>query len=1516
MAPENRPNHVLTPSLLGQYINYDSCPRYFRYRTKDANMRYERNWWDEESVGVFLSEVGTNFEADQLRALASNAEMIVGLPADVAEFDFEFDQTWATLGDSDELTHDERQSRKRQLWEEENRPLLADIVDTTATRPPGDGPTVLYQLPMRGQIENWDVSGLSDILVLYPATGSDTVRSLLLEVKASWSEKSAHQIQAAVYSLLLDSVVSDLAYDHEAAAAIVHREQDLRELDISTFGADGHTIDTFDLDSRITEVRRLLREGGELETIYEQDFTDVGFRLDQKCDGCEFNEICFTKAVEEKDPALLGLTQGDRERLESHGIQTVDEFARLYEREEDKRPYDFDPLPIADGKERTVQSLSEQGTLGNRLSELVQRAQLLSGKLDPAYEEFDFVEFLKGTGNGKLPEDAPRGTVDPPYPAEGLIRVYLYIQEDYVRDRVVLAGARINGHDIEPRTVVELAERLPMGQETSRHSEETILKSFFTRLFGELRDAADDTSYPEDHPDDEAYFHLYFYTGNERDALVEAVRRHPSLSGSDAIRDLLGLREGLDQAMVSVVHNEITDRMALHYPGTGLVQTVEQMVTEGWRVDQGYHDTTSWRNDRWRAKVDEDEIDLQSVFETGLFERVKPYRVEGDSIELLLGGSGSDDPDGFYPVRNRFGSQIPLEYIWGVCGELTAFLSDDSDNGETAPQQQMEAVDDPAVERHLDDRVLPYLYRNPDAPAGERERITRRDVEVLCERLCYAIEHVERSLRFKNTFLGKEPLPLDLPTFGLPDVSLAEACQEYISLEHATDEQNCLEHYMDIPRERVKSGESALFRVTEIREEQTRFGTKYRIRGQLPYDEFLLTPDRVLDSCKVSGGDGSSSGSWMVMTPLEHQESGGFEQVGINRPAHIRHSANATVEEFDRDAGEIVVTADEEPTFYGDRFVTWHRGLAKPSDYDTKSKQFRWSPLSEGQLFILDPYADSWPHERAHDALTYASNNYLYSLFSQAYTQGKREQFDVGFCDPAAVESFLADCETELEIAPTGKQREFIERARPAVSVLQGPPGTGKTSYTLAPAVLSRLYAFEQADDVVTGAVTAPSHTAVNEALESVHERLQEYQNTAGTEGLTDVRLFRAGGSGDGLPEDVPHIDYHDSADVETVKQALSEGTETHVLLFATPTSMRGLVDKLVGQGYAPVDGAEEFMAADGAVYEFLVADEASMLDLPGALLVGAFLEDNGQALFIGDHRQMEPVQVHEWESEDRRTIEENVPFMSALNFLRFLRGDLSELDYSDRQSPEIGDAIPMTGLDRTYRMHKLLADILTKLVYQDDDIRLKSDQTETLSTVQSSTPGVNKAMDPDAPVVLLIHDEDTSQDANLTEVAIVEALMSALPDVDTEDIGVVTPHNAQKGRLQDRLGSRVTANTVEKFQGGERDAIFVSATASDPDYVRAESDFLLNPNRLNVAMSRMKQKLVIIASESVFRVIPTDASEYDEAIIWKRLYGQMGILDTIDADARYSLTDFLPQDIQTHFDGDDTAVAVYTLSD
>jgi hypothetical protein len=66
-----------------------------------------------------------------------------------------------------------------------------------------------------------------------------------------------------------------------------------------------------------------------------------------------------------------------------------------------------------------------------------------------------------------------------------------------------------------------------------------------------------------------------------------------------------------------------------------------------------------------------------------------------------------------------------------------------------------------------------------------------------------------------------------------------------------------------------------------------------------------------------------------------------------------------------------------------------------------------------------------------------------------------------------------------------------------------------------------------------------------------------------------------------------------------------------------------------------------------------------------------------------------------------------------------------------------------------------------------------------------------------------------------------------------------------------------------------------LSATASDPGYVLAEADFLLNLNRLNVALSRPRQKLIVVASRSVTKLLVSDLNIFENAVIWKRLYYQ-----------------------------------------
>ena len=49
---------------------------------------------------------------------------------------------------------------------------------------------------------------------------------------------------------------------------------------------------------------------------------------------------------------------------------------------------------------------------------------------------------------------------------------------------------------------------------------------------------------------------------------------------------------------------------------------------------------------------------------------------------------------------------------------------------------------------------------------------------------------------------------------------------------------------------------------------------------------------------------------------------------------------------------------------------------------------------------------------------------------------------------------------------------------------------------------------------------------------------------------------------------------------------------------------------------------------------------------------------------------------------------------------------------------------------------------------------------------------------------------------------------------------------------------------------------IILSFAVTDKDYFNKIKDFLLNPNRLNVMISRAKTKVVILGSEEIQRIL------------------------------------------------------------
>lgn len=96
------------------------------------------------------------------------------------------------------------------------------------------------------------------------------------------------------------------------------------------------------------------------------------------------------------------------------------------------------------------------------------------------------------------------------------------------------------------------------------------------------------------------------------------------------------------------------------------------------------------------------------------------------------------------------------------------------------------------------------------------------------------------------------------------------------------------------------------------------------------------------------------------------------------------------------------------------------------------------------------------------------------------------------------------------------------------------------------------------------------------------------------------------------------------------------------------------------------------------------------------------------------------------------------------------------------------------------------------------------------------------------------------------------------------QGVGVVTPHRAQQGLIVSRLlaafgatdqladAIRGAVDTVERFQGQQRDVIIASYTLGDPDQIAEEDDFLMSLNRFNVIASRARAKLIVLVSQDI----------------------------------------------------------------
>lgn len=110
----------------------------------------------------------------------------------------------------------------------------------------------------------------------------------------------------------------------------------------------------------------------------------------------------------------------------------------------------------------------------------------------------------------------------------------------------------------------------------------------------------------------------------------------------------------------------------------------------------------------------------------------------------------------------------------------------------------------------------------------------------------------------------------------------------------------------------------------------------------------------------------------------------------------------------------------------------------------------------------------------------------------------------------------------------------------------------------------------------------------------------------------------------------------------------------------------------------------------------------------------------------------------------------------------------------------------------------------------------------------------------------------------------------------DLNSVGVICPYRFQAGAvnasLQNRFGvveaSKVMVDTVERFQGQEKEAIFLSLGVSG--FKQGQLSFLSNPKRLNVSVTRAKSRFYCLFSENLWERSQSPQSEdLNEFLRW-----------------------------------------------
>ena len=447
-----------------------------------------------------------------------------------------------------------------------------------------------------------------------------------------------------------------------------------------------------------------------------------------------------------------------------------------------------------------------------------------------------------------------------------------------------------------------------------------------------------------------------------------------------------------------------------------------------------------------------------------------------------------------------------------------------------------------------------------------------------------------------------------------------------------------------------------------------------------------------------------------------------------------------------------------------------------------------------------------------------------------------------------------------------------------------GPPGTGKST-TVRAIILGAILDAQRSGRPLRVLFSAFTYTAIDNVLLDVAQDI-----AALLSGACDVFRVRSGlqpAPGNIAPTIDLDLDRRNpSQGIQNLRGRLQDPTDL-VVVGATPQQVHNLLT-------CNDDSAQ------AEWFDLIVIDEASQMDVGHSILPISGIAGDGAMVLAGDPLQLPPIH----QAEPPTDLEELVGSVYAF-WRQYHRVPESALGVNYRSNETIVAFARQAGYKASLSSNspQLCVDLLSPI-----PTAQPTDWPEALFW----TPNWANLLDPDQPAVCFVYDDGRSSQRNDFEADTVAALLlllqgrvasrlrnekdaiTGLPnppsvtpyktiDFWRKAVGVVTPHRAQQGLIVTRLQQvfnatgdlanwiREAVDTVERFQGQQRDIIIASYTLGDPDQIAEEEEFLMSLNRFNVIASRARAKLIVLVSQEVITHLAHDADVLRESRLLKQ---------------------------------------------